>query len=302
MGLFDSFKKAVNSLTDDFNATQNQQQVPPQQNYCQQTPIPPVPPQQNYYQQAPMPPVPPQPAPAAQGDDMYNPMIEKLINIALADGELTEKEKQVLFKKAEAAGIDLDEFEMVLEARLFEIQKNSPTAAAQAASTAAPKSDKFGDIKKCPSCGAIIQTYTLKCLDCGFEFRNDNACASIQQLFDHITAVDADRREIVGRWCDDEDDIEDAEERQEERLTKRKVQVISQFPIPTSRENIIEFLTQAVPLSKAGFFADSNTKMLAKAWKSKCEQIIMKAKFTLKDDKELFAEITRYANELKIKL
>ena len=31
---------------------------------------------------------------------MYNEQLEKLIDYALADGELTEKEKQVLFKKA----------------------------------------------------------------------------------------------------------------------------------------------------------------------------------------------------------
>ena len=53
---------------------------------------------------------------------MYNEQIENLINLALADGELSEKEKQILFKKAEAAGIDLDEFEMVLDAKLFEKQ------------------------------------------------------------------------------------------------------------------------------------------------------------------------------------
>ncbi len=42
---------------------------------------------------------------------------------ALADGELTEKKKQILFKNAEVQGIDLDEFEMVLYARLFERNK-----------------------------------------------------------------------------------------------------------------------------------------------------------------------------------
>ena len=51
---------------------------------------------------------------------MYNEQIEALISAALADGMLTEKEKQVLFKKAQTQGIDLDEFEMVLEARLYE--------------------------------------------------------------------------------------------------------------------------------------------------------------------------------------
>ncbi len=55
--------------------------------------------------------------------NMYNEQLEKLIEMALMDGELTEKEKQVLFNKAEAMGVDLDEFEMVLEAKLFEKKK-----------------------------------------------------------------------------------------------------------------------------------------------------------------------------------
>ena len=55
---------------------------------------------------------------------MYNEKLDKLIEMALMDGELTEKEKQVLFKNAETMGVDLDEFEMVLEAKLFEKQKS----------------------------------------------------------------------------------------------------------------------------------------------------------------------------------
>ena len=54
---------------------------------------------------------------------MYDERIEGLIKAALADGMLTEKEKQVLFKRAQEQGIDLDEFEMVLDARLVELQK-----------------------------------------------------------------------------------------------------------------------------------------------------------------------------------
>ncbi|MDR2684954.1 MAG: hypothetical protein LBB53_06200 [Prevotellaceae bacterium] len=54
---------------------------------------------------------------------MYSEKLENLINHALADGVLTEKEKQVLFKNAEAEGIDLDEFEVILEAKLYEKQQ-----------------------------------------------------------------------------------------------------------------------------------------------------------------------------------
>ena len=62
---------------------------------------------------------------AANSNDgsFYDPKLEKLIDFALADGELTENERQVLYAKAMSMGIDLDEFEMVLEAKLYEKKK-----------------------------------------------------------------------------------------------------------------------------------------------------------------------------------
>ena len=97
---------------------------------------------------------------------MYNEKIEALIKAALADGVLTEKEKQVLFKNAQAQGIDLDEFEMVLDARLVELQKEEKEKAAKSA----PKSDKFGDVRKCPACGAIILSGIAVGKECGYAF------------------------------------------------------------------------------------------------------------------------------------
>jgi hypothetical protein len=48
----------------------------------------------------------------------YNPQIEKLIAIALKDGVVTDKERQILIKKAVEFGIDVDEFEMELDSRI----------------------------------------------------------------------------------------------------------------------------------------------------------------------------------------
>lgn len=64
---------------------------------------------------------------------MYNEQIESLITAALADGVLTDKEKNLLFKKAEAMGIDRDEFELVLEGRLAKRKKEMEAQAPQAA-------------------------------------------------------------------------------------------------------------------------------------------------------------------------
>ena len=61
----------------------------------------------------------------------YNEELEQLIETVLTDGILTDKKKHVLFKKAESFGIDLDEFEMVLEARLYKMKQNNNVTESQ---------------------------------------------------------------------------------------------------------------------------------------------------------------------------
>lgn len=67
---------------------------------------------------------------------MYNEKLEALITAALADGVLTDKEKEILFKKAESMGIDRDEFELVLDGRLAKRKKEMESQASQAAKPA----------------------------------------------------------------------------------------------------------------------------------------------------------------------
>ena len=242
---------------------------------------------------------------------MYNEQIENLINMALADGELTEKEKQILFKKAEAAGVDLDEFEMVLDARLYERQKlqnAENVAAAAAAPASAPKSNKFGDIKKCPACGSIIQSFTAICADCGHTFSNVNAVSSVTKLYEQLQQAEAEERnrkvESAG-WIDKFQASSASNDHQmEERVKKRKASVVSGFPVPNTKEDILEFLSMAVPEAgkKPNFLMmQTAAGALYKAWHSKAEQVVMKARFSLKEDKRLLEEINHYAKELGIK-
>lgn len=58
---------------------------------------------------------------------MYNEELERLINAALADGKITDSEKSALKKKATLLGIDLDEFNLELDARLLELQQEKLT-------------------------------------------------------------------------------------------------------------------------------------------------------------------------------
>lgn len=53
--------------------------------------------------------------------------IEKLIDAVVADGVIKEKEREVILKKATAAGYDADEVEILLDARLYEKQRAQKT-------------------------------------------------------------------------------------------------------------------------------------------------------------------------------
>ena len=91
-------------------------------------------------------------------------------------------------------------------------------------------------------------------------------------------------------------------------VDKRKMEIISSFPIPTSKDDMLEFLSLALPKTKVkktlGFLEADKDKipnMYARTWIQKCEQIVMKAKFSMKDDKKTLAEIEKYANAIGIK-
>lgn len=257
---------------------------------------------------------------------MYNDQIENLINLALADGELTEKEKQVLFKKAEAAGIDLDEFEMVLEAKLYE-----KTQSKSSSPIAAPKSDKFGDVKKCPSCGAILQSFSGKCSDCGYEFRDIQSDVTINKLFEALMEADNIPKDQFKELSDnpmgglmgnlmgglmshtnrlkDEERLEKLEKAHKEKIHSRKVQIISNFPVPNTKEPLLEFLTlgisKATPVKKGLFSkmtaSEEEHNVLVPAWKSKIDQVVMKAKMSMREDKLLLNEIENMVNQLNKK-
>jgi hypothetical protein len=247
------------------------------------------------------------PVQQSDNDQLYDLQLEKLIDLAIADGELTEKEKQILFKKAEAKGIDLDEFEMVLEARLYEKQKQNtqappavpvpPMPAVAPVQAPAPKSNKAGDVKKCPACGAVIEAFNTNCLYCGHEFRNVEANNSIQRLFEMLNQVEESKEEptslrgmFTAAWDED-------------RVLSKKKTIVQNFPVPNTKEDIIEFLTLALPLAKKpGFFSpDPDREEMYPVWKAKCEQIIMKARFSMKNDPETLAEINAYGKEIGIK-
>ena len=95
-------------------------------------------------------------------------------------------------RKAQDAGVDLDEFEMILNAKLHEMQKAAVTAAPK------PSTNKHGEVRKCPSCGAMVSAFTTRCSECGFEFNNVEANKSAHTLFEKLQALEMEKaRELA---------------------------------------------------------------------------------------------------------
>jgi hypothetical protein len=111
-----------------------------------------------------------------------HPEIERLIDLALADGEVTEKEREIILRKAESLGLDKDEIDMILEGKISEQFKKNQNV-----------NSKQGIIKKCPHCGAPAKSFTDKCEYCGEDFRFD----TLNNLTSNLSGVEEnDARQI----------------------------------------------------------------------------------------------------------
>lgn len=226
---------------------------------------------------------------------LYDEKIEALISAALADGVLTEKEKQVLFKKAQAQGIDLDEFEMVLDARLVELEK----AEKEKAAASAPKSTKYGDVRKCPVCGAMVPALTGVCPECGYEFSGVDANLSSQKLADLLKAEDQKyNNQLNEELTNFEAEAKRKRLAEADRvLQKRKIErdlrkkhyatlhtIITTFPIPNTKADLFEFISALTP--------KVDDKNIGNAYFVKLDECIIKAKSLFPND-EIFVKLIK---------
>ena len=234
---------------------------------------------------------------------MLTPELEQLINYALEDGVLTDKERSVLMRKAQAAGADLDEFEMILEAKLHEVQK---TAAA-----VAPKSNsnKHGEIRKCPACGAMVSAFSTRCSECGFEFNNVEANKSANTLFEKLQALEMEKAHELAQHeesknkqllalserhnsggtltkifanngaaqNEERDDLirtlEKGARLIERKYMDAKINMIKVFAVPNTKGDLLELLSMA---SSSAYDNDGVIGPEEEAWLQKTDQIYQK--------------------------
>ena len=99
--------------------------------------------------------------------------LDALIKEYLTDGVLTDKERQVILKKAEGMGLDHDEIDLYLDAQVQKIDQ---------ATDAAVRRQKG---KACPHCGAYVSQMTDKCPECG-QYITPEATKELEEILDNL--------------------------------------------------------------------------------------------------------------------
>ncbi|MBR4218757.1 MAG: hypothetical protein IKR71_06900 [Bacteroidales bacterium] len=131
------------------------------------------------------------------------------------------------------------------------------------------QSTKYGDVKKCPQCGAPVEPMAVKCSTCGYEFRNVEALKSSQVLAAKLDEIDAAYRD------------KEFNSRAEEKRDKDRASVIQNFPIPTTKEDLLDF-TVSMRAKKLQGQIDVETEY--NAYVAKYEECLMKLKMLFPDD------------------
>jgi uncharacterized Zn finger protein (UPF0148 family) len=124
-------------------------------------------------------------------------------------------------------------------------------------------------ITRCPACGEIVDKNAVICPSCGFGIR-DVADGSIALLSQKLDLIESKRPQK--RKKDENDTISATDE--------RKISLIRSWPIPTNKDDLIEFAAMA----SGNCVAPPNDHMyrtaedaLADAWRSKFDQAYAKA-------------------------
>ena len=130
------------------------------------------------------------------------------------------------------------------------------------------KTVQEGTLHKCPSCGEIIGSFTAKCPACGYEIRGSKSSSSVQKFVSDLSEAVSD---------------------------DQKASIIRSFPIPNTKEDILEFMLLA-----STNLSGEQKKGVFDAWLVKFEQSYQKAKIVIKDESDFsrVEEIHEHAQKL----
>lgn len=217
-----------------------------------------------------------------------HPELERLIEMAIADGKITEKERSVILQKAEKLGVDKDEIELILEGELA-IARKQQTQGNQDK----PKSNKVGDTKKCPSCGAPVPALQLTCKECGHDFNaetdsNRQIRDYIRELQNLLLSIDNEKIRFLGKETS-------LASYNPAALNIKKAQVINTFTLPNTKESLVQLLIFAYSNYESTHDNALAPNPMKKAWLGKAIQAYSLLKAQKEGDSKIQNIVQEYS-------
>lgn len=249
---------------------------------------------------------------------MFSDRIEDLIEIAIADGDLTPRKKELLLKHAADEGLDIDEFQMIIDFRVKKKRKDLELSGAPVPPPPVPPTppqtpqipqsateSRHGTVKKCPSCAAPVQPGSIKCEECGHTFSDIAVSSSRVRFANTLLEIDTKYNQLEGerkRNNNQKGFLQNIasqlldEDYSMDRFQEKKT-FIETFPIPNSKEDLIDFLcfmkskgclSEKKSAFKTFMRVDQTEAKeyddLFPIYKMKYEECLSKASLFLKDD------------------
>jgi hypothetical protein len=178
-----------------------------------------------------------------------------------------------------------------------------------AAPAAKPATEKVGNIRKCPNCGAVLESFQARCPSCGHELNDLQVSRTIKDFSSKLDTIDLSIAEGGGclpkfgwvilniytlcipllirtlRRAFFPVALKLNKEEQE------KKNLIENFIIPNSREDIMEFVffashkaESAMQHAGTSLSSVATASMWANIWINKCKQACERAGIALSDD------------------
>lgn len=194
--------------------------------------------------------------------------IALLIEFAKESGSITNEQKTAIINKAKQLGVDPVEVANQLES----IPLSDSSAIENDKESHQSASLHYGDIKRCPNCGAVVSDYIGKCLDCGYVFNNVHVIDSYSSLRENIIKYQDD---LVASGST--------------IVYQKLATFIRTLPVPSSKADIIELML----VCSANLFDPNN----GDDYRAKVEERIIRGEALYANDPQVVQSI-QYAKAL----
>lgn len=148
-----------------------------------------------------------------------------------------------------------------------------------------------GKIIKCPSCGGVLKSFEASCPTCGYELRGSQATNSVRELALKLEAIENAREHKPTRTRRSMFDYNSVLNPEISKTDEQKSTIISTFPIPNTKEDLLEFMILAK--ANINFNAYENdirtaSRAVSDAWKAQFDQAYQKAKTIFGNDNDFY--------------